>query len=744
VLAAALVLVGGLLPAAARGADAPLAERQVLQRALQEVLARPALQGARVGVLVQSVKDGTTLYSKNADELLNPASNIKLVTGAAGLAQLGPDFRYQTEFLTEGELPSGGKTKALYVRGRGDPTLTTERLYGIVSELYHAGLREVGDLVLDDSYFDAQAYPPGYDQESGDRAYLAPTGALSLNWNTIGVYLRPGEKPGAKAAVELEPASDFFVLEGQVTTGRRSQHRWSVKSEPAGDRQRLLVRGSVGVPDVTRRRIDNPTLYFGHTFKAMLEQRGVKVRGKVRRASVAASARPLHVALSDTFDVVVKVMNKHSQNFVAEQILKTIGAEVKGAPGSTAKGVEAVEEFLARDVGLPRGSYVLRNGSGLNDTNRMSAAQFGKLLGFMRRTFPVAAEFISSVPIAGKDGTLRNRFEGSEAEARLRAKTGTLENVTALSGYIEALGGEQFTFAFLVNDFDGRHGGRKAVLGGMEAMGVVVASAGAPQGVLTQALARVGLGGAEGGTAPVEEATARIRTYLTLGQQRDARNVPFLRTAWRNEKDPAVRAVLADALYQSAPTDYLGVQTLLDSYSPEAAVYGRLRKVARDLAVQVPGVSSVVELAARGNQDAVKLLLALGHAAGADGAVQAELAPALADVARTAPDELLGGLRVLSEPERDTATTLLARGLVGAADADHPFWGSLKRAFGATDAGLASFARATESTLSAKVAREKAMPVLPLLTPLPDLLKDAAQKALAADPVETAATRPGG
>ncbi|MCI0571723.1 MAG: D-alanyl-D-alanine carboxypeptidase/D-alanyl-D-alanine-endopeptidase [Myxococcaceae bacterium] len=727
----ALLVATVLVPwLAGAGEPAPM-DREQLKRALNEVLSRPALQSSRVGVLVQSLRDGSTLYAHNADELLNPASNIKLVTAAATLARLGPEFRFQTEFLTDADLGASGKTRTLYVRGKGDPTLTTERLYGIVAELVHVGLREVGDIVLDDSWFDGTLYPPGYEQEEGDRAYLAPTGALSLNWNTIGVYLRPGDKPGARAVVELEPKSDFFQVENQLTTGKRQQHRWSVKSEPSGERQRIVVRGNVGLPDVARRRIDNPTLYFGHTLKALLAERGVKVKGKVKRGTVGTSARLLHVSLSDTFDVVLKVMNKNSQNMVAEQLLKALGAEVKGAPGSTAKGVEVVEEFLANEVHIPRGSYVLKNGSGLNDTNRMSATQLAKLLAYMKRRFTYADEFVSSVPIAGKDGTLRNRFEGSEAEARIRAKTGTLENVTALSGYVQTAGGEEFSFAFLINDFDWRRGGRKAVVGGMEAMGVAVAAGGAPQGVAR---------GQDGG--PLEDAMARIRTYLSLGQQRDVRNIPFLRTAWRNEKEPAVRAVLADALYQSNPSDFLGVQSFLESYSPEPVVFGRLRQVARELSVQVPGVGSVVELAARGNADALKLLLTLAYAAEGDVSTQAELAASLADVARTAPDELLHSLRALKDVERDTVTTLLARGLVAAQEADHPFWATLKRAFGHTDREVATFARATEGVLSAKVAREKSpvpTSVVPVLQPIVPTLSGVA----GGGGIESS-TRPGG
>src|SRR5205823_1193908 len=181
-----------------------------------------------------------------------------------------------------------------------------------------------------------------------------------------------------------------------------------------------------------------------------------KIKGRVRLATVPTTAKLLHVAQSETFDVVLKKMNKHSSNFIAEQLIKTLGAEVKGAPGSTLTGIEVVEDFLEKDVGLPRGSYVMKNGSGLNDTNRFSAGQLARVLRVMYEKFPLAPEYMSSIGIAGKDGTLKYRFEGSDAVGRLRAKTGTLENVSALSGYVQAVGGERFVVSFMVNDFAGR------------------------------------------------------------------------------------------------------------------------------------------------------------------------------------------------------------------------------------------------------------------------------------------------
>jgi serine-type D-Ala-D-Ala carboxypeptidase/endopeptidase (penicillin-binding protein 4) len=266
--------------------DKKRAEREALKASLMQVLQREPFNASRVGVHMLSLDDGSVVFSHNADELLNPASNVKLVTAAAALVTLGPEYRFETEFLVEPE-SDGIKAKTLYVRGKGDPSLTTERLYAIVGDLVHTGLREVQDIVVDDSWFDAERTPPGYDQEDSDRAYMAPTGALSLNWNAVGVYLRPGDTMGAKGVVELEPQSDFFVVENALTTGNRRARRFSVSSDAAGAQQKIVVRGQVpqgsGYMSVWK-KIDNPPMYFGQTLKQLLVLRGVKVKGKVRQA----------------------------------------------------------------------------------------------------------------------------------------------------------------------------------------------------------------------------------------------------------------------------------------------------------------------------------------------------------------------------------------------------------------------------------------------------------------------------
>ncbi|MFP2931016.1 D-alanyl-D-alanine carboxypeptidase/D-alanyl-D-alanine-endopeptidase, partial [Pyxidicoccus sp. 3LG] len=281
---------------------------------------------------------------------------------------------------------------------------------------------------------------------------------------------------------------------------------------------------------------------------------------------------------------------------------------------------------------------------------------------------------------------------------------------------------------------------------GLDALGAAVAATGSSLGPSNAVAA---LADSTRPPGAINDVAARIKTYLDLGKQRDQRNIGFLRTAWRSERDPAVRAVLAESLYQSNPHDYLGARTLLDSYAATGEVYGRLREVARVLSVDVPGVSSMVELAAGGNAEALARVLELAGAAGTDPLSQKEMSEALGEVARTAPEELVVALRAANAGDRDASTTLLARALVQAGQADHPFWKSLRRTLGASDPQLAAFAKGLDSTLSQKVAEAKAPK--PSDTGTPVQLVAPAGSAPVAPPrggnppeARTAETRPGG
>jgi serine-type D-Ala-D-Ala carboxypeptidase/endopeptidase (penicillin-binding protein 4) len=690
-------------------------ERDALKKALLSLIDRSPLKNARLTVQIRSLDDGSVVFAQNPDELLNPASNVKLFTAATALARLGPDYRFDTDFLVDPEsresMARDGKVKALFVRGRGDPTLTTDRLYNAVSDLLHFGLKEVtGDIVLDDTYFDGEREPPGWDQEHGDRAYLAMTGALSLNWNAVGVFLRPGPSVGSAAVADMEPASEYFNVDNQLVTGTKTQRRFNVSSGADKDKvhEKIEVDGFVPFEKGSwsvYKRIDSPPLYFGYTLKALLAQRGVKVKGRIRMAQVPPGARLLTVFQSETLDIVLKKLQKHSSNFVAEQLIKVLGAEGRGTPGTHPNGIGVVEEFLEREVGIRKGSYVMRNGSGLNDTNRFSAAQVNTLLKYMWDHFAMAPEYLSALGIAGKDGTIKYRFEGTDAVWRLRAKTGTLENVSALAGYVQSVGGEKFIFSVMANDFPGR---ASTVVQHIDALGAAVAAVGAKGGpsAVVAAMTPPQVVG------PVEDLEARLKIYAEMAAKGEKRNAPFLRTVWRSEKDPAVRAAIADALYRSDPAEWANARILLDTVSPSEEVFGRLRKAARHLSLEVPAVGPVIEIAAMGNAEALQKLFELTRASEAtdDDKLKDDLADALASIANEAPKEMIYALKVAQQREGEAALDAMASGFIRAAKPDAPWWAALKEAQGSLDPRTVEAARRVEASLSQKIAEAKATP----------------------------------
>jgi D-alanyl-D-alanine carboxypeptidase/D-alanyl-D-alanine-endopeptidase (penicillin-binding protein 4) len=363
---------------------------------------------------------------------------------------------------------------------------------------------------------------------------------------------------------------------------------------------------------------------------------------------------------------VVRKLEKSSNNFIAEQILKTLGAEKKGPPGTWRKGVEAVEDFLA-EAGIPRGSYVMRNGSGLNDANRFSARQTVTLLREMWRRFPVMADFLAALPVAGKDGTTRWRMESTEG--RLRAKTGTLEGVTSLSGYVETAGRERLVFSILVNDYPGR---AHLAVRGVDAVGTALAAAGGRPIDMGAAIAS-----ATPPPAQVDETFASVKahlaTYYQLGRAGDARNVPFLRASLKAERDPVLRMAAAEAVYLSDPDSESARRAFLDTLAADAASFARLRAAGGELESPSPVVGSLADLAAQGHPEAMSRLVELSAAAMADPALVERFSELWEDVSRNAPIDVLPALRSAPPAGGDAALAAIARGIARTTEPDHPF-----------------------------------------------------------------------
>ena len=435
---------------------AAITPAQTLQEQVQKALDTNLLKKAKIGIYAQNLKTGEVLVSQNADELLVPASNTKLVSTAAALYHLGAEYRFRTLFAIPKDSRKGAKVSGdLFIKGFGDPTLMTKDLFGIADELAMLGLKEItGDLVIDNSFFDAQLSPPGFDDKPKvESSYRAVVSATAVNFNVVSLRVFPGEKSGDAARVVSDPEGAYVKIESEATTSKKS--KLEVDCEPEKEILKCTVKGSIDLEKTEgiayRRRVTNPASYFGATFREALGARGISVKGKVKAGALPKDAETLYINVSDDLGTIIRTINKISNNFMAEMTLKVLGAEVKGAPGTSANGIEATALYL-ESIGITRGTYKMANGSGLWGETQFSATQMVKILEAAYQDSRIAPDYLSSMAIAAADGTLRYRMKGSAASKAFRGKTGTLDGVTCLSGYLRLNNQETIAVSFLFND----------------------------------------------------------------------------------------------------------------------------------------------------------------------------------------------------------------------------------------------------------------------------------------------------
>ncbi|MBI3015223.1 MAG: D-alanyl-D-alanine carboxypeptidase/D-alanyl-D-alanine-endopeptidase, partial [Candidatus Tectomicrobia bacterium] len=296
--------------------------------------------------------------------------------------------------------------------------------------------------------------PYDWTPEERSRAYAAKPGALSLNFNSVEVTVEAAGKRGAPPRVRIDPETPHLEIDNQATTETQGRGKpLGVQVTSSGNREILQVRGSVS-PGAGRlslyRSIEQPALYTARTFAKFLEEMGISLRGTVRQGMVPPQARVLYTHRSKPLSLILQDMNKWSNNFIAEQLLRTLGSELYGSPGTRENGLQVLRDYLA-GIGLPPDSYRLQDGSGLSRENRLSAAGLVFVLGAMYHNFSVQAEFLASLGLLGLDGVVERRFSSSPVRGRLRVKTGSLQGVKALSGYGGSKEGEVLTFSFLWN-----------------------------------------------------------------------------------------------------------------------------------------------------------------------------------------------------------------------------------------------------------------------------------------------------
>jgi D-alanyl-D-alanine carboxypeptidase/D-alanyl-D-alanine-endopeptidase (penicillin-binding protein 4) len=435
---------------------------QALKKRIDAIVERPAFAPAFWGIEVRDLRSGRVLYAKNAEKNFKPASTLKLVTTAAVLDALGPDERLRTTVETAGRLDAFGRVLGdVYLVGRGDPNLSgrftdgrrTAAFQEMADALWAAGVRRIeGRLVGHEGLFSGDRR--GEDWSWGDLVwwYGAEVSALSFNDNCADLRVTAGERPGDPVRLEREPPSAYYRVVSTATTA------------PAGAAADLTLTRAPGSNDIHLSgtfplaaeawegfaALEDPARYAATVFAEVLAARGIAVAGAVETSSapLPAGVRVLAAHESPPLLEILKAVNKTSQNLHAEMMLRLLGARRRGS-GSPEAGREAVAEFLRR-VGVQTSAWALQDGSGLSRSDILTPHELASLLAAMDR-HPRGAAFKETLPIAGRDGTLKNRMKGGPAEGRVVAKTGTLRHVNALAGYVTTRGGSRLAFVALAN-----------------------------------------------------------------------------------------------------------------------------------------------------------------------------------------------------------------------------------------------------------------------------------------------------
>lgn len=427
---------------------------------------------AQWGALVVSLDTGDTLFALGPDEPLAPASNVKLLTTAAALHVLGPDFQFRTWVLSHGDVDDGVLLGDLIVYGTGDPGIS-DRFYRSKDEVFQrladqlqaAGIHTVaGDLVADATYFDGPLRDADWDPRDLNEHFTAGISALSYNDNVVSFRIRPGE-PGSPPLVETVPPHSALVVENtaETVTGQARPRLAILRDDPL-EPVRITGRLRVGARDVWRQMtVAVPADFVAASFRATLEERGIVIQGNNRSVvredfsnmpTITAPALgrpgPRILATHESRPLIdyLHVVNKESHNLLAELIFRTMGRVVEGR-GTPQAAAAAVRRTL-HEIGVDTAGLVQRDGSGLSGENKVAAAAFVETVEAMSQG-PLWNEFWATLPRAGTRFEL-GRMYRTAAAGNLRAKTGTIRGVSALSGMVRSQDGERLAFSLIVND----------------------------------------------------------------------------------------------------------------------------------------------------------------------------------------------------------------------------------------------------------------------------------------------------
>lgn len=459
VVSAALLVIG--LPAVVH-ADATSASG--LEQDLDTLLASSPLAGSETGLVVRDADTGATLYAQQGDSLLVPASNEKLITSAAAMDLLGPDYTFNTSVLAGGTTTDGTLSGNLYLKGTGDPTMLIKDYQNLAAAVAATGITTVtGNLVADDTYFDSVRYGPDWAWDDEPFSYNAQISALTVSPNTnydagaIFVNVKPATTQGAAPTVTLTPPNDDITIVNNATTGAAGSTATEAVNRATGTNT-VTITGSIPSGAATASSeisIDNPTGLAASLFRTALAADGVTVTGPTTFAATPSTATTVTTHASMTLGQMLVPFLKLSNNMMAEAIAKAAGRHALNK-GTFAAGVQALQT-KATALGIDPTKYKQADGSGLSRYDVVSSNQLAQLL-VTAKTRSWFQTWYDALPIAGNSaplvgGTLASRMVGTTAANNVHAKTGSETGVSGLSGYVTAADGENLVFSLVENNF---------------------------------------------------------------------------------------------------------------------------------------------------------------------------------------------------------------------------------------------------------------------------------------------------
>lgn len=445
-LIATLVLTNIILTAHAESLPSPV----------EASLARIGVPPSAVALFVQEVGGAPPLVAHRLSEPMNPASVMKLVTTYAALDQLGPAFTWRTRILSSGQIHYATLRGDLFITGGGDPRLSVERLWLLLRDLRAQGVQRIaGDVVTDRSFFHLPPHDPDAFDQRPLRPYNVGADALSVDYGAIHLRVSP---TASGATVSSETLPTGLVIDNRIrrSTGATCPDPTNTliaTRRETGASTRLTLEGSLplGCVDAFDWHLAplDPAQHFEGMFRALWKELGGEFDGHFREGSAPTNAQLLAESVSPPLPEVLRDMNKWSNNVIARDVLATLGALSEPGTDSPTAGTRVVQRSLTAN-GISTTGLVIENGAGLSRSERVSAATLGQLLqsAWRSRTMP---ELIASLPIAGMDGTARRRLAGTPAAGSAHVKTGTLDGVRTLAGYVLGSSGHRYVVVLMIN-----------------------------------------------------------------------------------------------------------------------------------------------------------------------------------------------------------------------------------------------------------------------------------------------------